>query len=500
MAGPPPHFDPALISSYLMAAAVTPVYNTLTRCKPGPLMQPYDPWSCQLEGDLAQSWSFSADNLQLTLKLHQGVRFQDLPPVNGREFTAADAKYSLERYARQPDLQGLFEDLAAIETPDKYTLVLRFKRPSPYFVYSPLAESRIMMLAKEIEEQDGDFRNRAIGTGPFILKSYERNVRLVYERNPNYFKPGLPYLDGFVRQIIPDPAAYEAAFFAGQVDDWQVPIDKVETLRQREPSVPIFRRNSFRGYSTYHVAMRLDKPPFSDKRVRLAMAYAIDQNAIIRVIYRGNARIGINLPWLAAFESEPGPEAYGPLTRFNPQEARRLLAEAGYPNGFEAKLEWTQYGPYDPDLLQLIQQQLGAVGIRVTLQRLETITFITRFYSNAWEELAYGFIQTFPQDWTMMVYLTRSSGKGQNVWGIKDPEMDQVAQQIKEAAGDPARSRALFRRMWELDLDRLYFIPLPDPPTYNAFRSYVHNWITNDRTQFPDWGARQFEIIWTSRK
>jgi ABC-type transport system substrate-binding protein len=246
--------------------------------------------------------------------------------------------------------------------------------------------------------------------------------------------------------------------------------------------------------------MRLDQAPFNDERVRRAMALAMDQDAIIRTVYRGNGSIRTNLPWLAAFETEPGRDTYGPLASPNVAEAKKLLADAGFPNGFDAKLEWTQYGANDPDLLQLVQAELAMAGIKITLDKQEYVNFIGKWYSGKFDQLALGFIATFPQDWTTMTYLTRHSGKGQNVWNINDPEMDRLTEELKANAGSIDKQRPTFRKLWDLEVSKEYFIPLPDPPADSAWKAYVHNWEISDRTQMPDWGGRQFEIIWTDKK
>ena len=171
--------------------------------------------------DLAESWE-QKDDVTYVFQLRQGVKFHNVPPVNGRELTSEDVKYSIER--QMTDQPGKFQHayfflgkLASIETPDKYTIVFKTKEPyAPFLNY--IANPWTVIVAREVVEKHGDLQRHAIGTGPFIMQEYRREQEAVFVKNPHYFKKGLPYLDEVRLQYVIDPAAATAAFRGQQTD------------------------------------------------------------------------------------------------------------------------------------------------------------------------------------------------------------------------------------------------------------------------------------------
>src|SRR5213083_2711345 len=154
------------------------------------------PADLTLKGDLAESWQGSADFRVWTFKLRQGVKWQNLAPVNGREFVAADVKYCFEAYAKEGVQSFTFQEIEGIETPDKYTVRVHLKMPNTMFPQN-LAEPVSVVFPREVLEEDGDLKKRIVGTGPFILKEHTRKVRVVLVRNPDYFDTGRPYVDEY---------------------------------------------------------------------------------------------------------------------------------------------------------------------------------------------------------------------------------------------------------------------------------------------------------------
>ncbi len=171
--------------------------------------------------DLAESWE-QKDDLTYSFRLRQGVKFHNVAPVNGRELTSEDVKYSIER--QMTDQPGKFQHayfflgkLASIQTPDKYTIVFKTKEPyAPFLNY--IASPWTVIVAREAVEKHGDLQRHAIGTGPFIMQEYRREQEAVFVKNPAYFKKGLPYLDEVRLQYVIDPVAATAAFRGQQTD------------------------------------------------------------------------------------------------------------------------------------------------------------------------------------------------------------------------------------------------------------------------------------------
>src|SRR5437773_2911273 len=194
------------------------------------------PGDMSLKGDLAESWAASPDHRVWTFKLRQGVKWQNLPPLNGREFTAADVKYCFEQYAKEGVQAFTFQEIEGMETPDKYTLRVHLKTPNTLFAHN-VAEPVTVLFAREVLEEDGDLKKRLIGTGPYTLKEHTRKVRIVLQRNPDYYDKGRPYVDEYVILSTPDDATRVAAFRTGQSDIiWRASVSDVEAIRKTNPN------------------------------------------------------------------------------------------------------------------------------------------------------------------------------------------------------------------------------------------------------------------------
>src|SRR2546428_6771521 len=194
------------------------------------------PADLALKGDLAESWQSSADFRVWTFKLRQGVKWQNLPPLNGRELVAADVKYCFEQYAKEGVQAFTFQEIEGMETPDKHTLRVHLKTPNTLFPQN-VAEPVTVIFSREVLEEDGDLKKRLIGTGPYIVKEHTRKVRMVLQRNPDYFDKGRPYIDEYVILSTPDAATRLAAFRTGQSDFiWLPSPSEVETARKTNPN------------------------------------------------------------------------------------------------------------------------------------------------------------------------------------------------------------------------------------------------------------------------
>ena len=206
-----------------------------------PTRRPATPTS-SLKGDLAESWQGSPDQRVWTFKLRRGVKWQNVPPLKGRELIAADVKYCFEAYAKEGVQTFTFQEIEGMETPDTHTLRVHLKTPNALFPQN-VAEPVAVIFSREVLEEDGDLKKRLIGTGPYILKEHTRKVRIVLQRNPDYFDTGRPYVDEYVILSTPDSATRTAAFRTGQSDflPLQSP-SEVEAVRKTNPA-PSCRRS-----------------------------------------------------------------------------------------------------------------------------------------------------------------------------------------------------------------------------------------------------------------
>src|SRR5262249_23079945 len=157
-----PHLDPVASDSFTVTLAVGAVYSRLIRGKYGTEMVDHSNQGFELVGDLADSWSSSPDKTEWTFKLKQGVKFHNVPPVNGREVTADDVVFSYNQYMKSQFYSALWTDVAKIEAPDKYTVKIGMKEAVAYFPRVPLTYNYSLILPKEIADKDGDFKKTAI--------------------------------------------------------------------------------------------------------------------------------------------------------------------------------------------------------------------------------------------------------------------------------------------------------------------------------------------------
>jgi peptide/nickel transport system substrate-binding protein len=479
--GDPPHFDPALTTSYYMLGAIGPVYDRLIRAKWGTYRNPTSP---ELVADLAERWETSPDQLTYTFHLRRGVKWQNLPPLNGREFVADDVKFTLERMQGKV-VNFLVAPIKTIDTPDKYTVRITLGERSPSFLPN-LGSTYAFMTPREVVEQDGNLKKTLIGTGPFILKEYIPKTSLTYEPNPDFRDAGQPYLDRYRIAIIPDEAARVAAFRGGELD--YIGTNDPEVVKAILSSHPKTVAHKFHiPAASFHIAFRLDQKPFNDVRVRRAISMALNREEMNQLVYAGQGRTyAMGVPWTAAFDDWPDKEAYGPYYQYDVKKAKALLQEAGYGRGFKTKLIYYAYGDDRTLQSEMIQNYLGVLGIKVEVQRLDYGVWIDQYLKGKYEGMALGFTvpaggMAIGNDWTYE--LMRCKGV-KNSWHICDPELDKLLEAQRQEL-DAAKRRTIFRRIWDME-------------AHNVYRAYIaqevrdslwHPWVRNTI----GWGGYRFD-------
>jgi len=333
--------------------------------------------------DLAESWE-QKDDVTYAFRLRQGVKFHNVPPVNGRELTSEDVKYSIERQmTNQPGkfqhAYFFLDKLASIQTPDKYTIVFKTKEPyAPFLNY--IASPWTVIVAREVVEKHGDLQRHAIGTGPFVMQEYRREQEAVFVKNPSYFKKGLPYLDEVRIQYVIDPVAATAAFRGQQTDISYLEFADVPSIKASNAKIkvaeittmfPIVLRT--RPYDE----QRPLKPPFTEKKVRQAIQAAIKQEEFIEIVRSGWGATmtgpipTYRKPWALPASARP---------EFDLKKAKRLLTEAGYASGFETELIVGSPGD-NVKSAQVVKDQLAKVGIQVNLKPMEMAQYYNKSYS-----------------------------------------------------------------------------------------------------------------------
>lgn len=377
---PPRSLDPHQETAVYTTRITLNIYNTLLRMSPDLL---------SVELALAKSWR-QIDDRTYEFKIHEGVRFQDIPPVNGRECTTADIKYSIERisgmYGKKANFKHryYFEDkLESIETPDKYTIIFKTKEPyAPFINY--IASAWVQIVPKELVDQEGDLKRKAIGTGPFIMKEYVKGSHITLVKNPNYFKKGLPYLDKVHFKLMRDPNAALSAFLAGKFDSMPAQFFQIPTIKKHAPDARIRVRP---GTNTFILrcpawieGKKPLKPPFDNKKVRQALGLAIDKKRLLKLAWGGQGTPSVGpvppgTPWALGQDEQ---------IEYNPEKAKKYLADAGHPNGFKASMI-TMNMPWASKPAQVVKEMLAQVGIDVDLQLLEFSQYFNRAYRFQYE-------------------------------------------------------------------------------------------------------------------
>jgi len=365
-------------------------------------------------GSLAERWELPDDET-IIYYIRKGVKWQNKPPVNGREFTAEDAVWNIEMEWRTPgsnlDIFFKKEDhLISVRALDEYTVELKF--PAHATAIHIMEDGcRILMLPPEITEEYGDQNDwrHSTGTGPYILTDYVPSSSITYARNPDYWgydpihpENQLPYLDGIKQLIIPDQSAQLASFRTGKVDRLNASWENAEMLLEQCPELEYIRTYGM----TSVLCGRVDKPelPFKDVRVRQALNLAVDQQEIVDDYYEGHA-LPMGWPFYPIKAHEPFytpleqmPEVVQELFEYHPDKAKDLLAEAGYTNGFKTEVACSSA---DADFLAMIREYLLKVNIDMEIKPLEPSIYFSVMRARTHEQMLYKWASMYWGPWLM---------------------------------------------------------------------------------------------------
>src|SRR4029453_1683926 len=390
----PPHFDPHQTLNFKTNNTLSFVYSKLVRHKVGAGVAP---GTFTVEPDLAERWE-EPDDTTGVFHLRRGVRWHDKAPLSGRELTAEDVKFTFDRFLTEKanPLRFMLDPVDRVEVVDRYTVRFRLKEPFVWLLAMLANPTGTWIIAREMVEKYGDLKRAetAIGTGPFVLERYEPNGKTGFKRNPAYFRPGVPFVDGVDWLVMEDEAAQLAAYRTGQIDcaPWHQWVVRQQDLAEIKKSHPQLMYQDFVSNVTTGIYMRTDKPPFNDVRVRRAISHAVDRQAIVDAVFlrgeptpaigRGLAEWSPRIDQLGA-----GAQYY----RHDPKEARRLLAQAGFPQGLKTQLTVTGgYGNDVLDAFQLAQRQLKEGGIEAELKVQEYGAYMATTFAGKYEGMALG--------------------------------------------------------------------------------------------------------------
>ena len=354
---------------------MSPCYSNLVIFDP---LKPLDSAETVIP-ELAEKWSWQDNFRNLVFFLRKNVKWHD-----GRPFTSADVKYTFDAVREAPDSVGKlrtsprkdwYANVEAIEAPEPHTVVFRLKRPQPSLLlmfasgYSPVFPAHVPV---------AELRQRCVGTGPFRQKEYLRGQLIELERNPSYFVPDRPYLDGIRYTIIRERGTRLAALQAGRIDAF-MPLEMTKAMadaaRAQAPSLVITEVGQ---NGSDNVILNHKRAPFDNPAVRRAVNLALDRNAYVRGVRQNGAVTGAALmPKPLGFWGLPEPELRALAGYRDPAqdkaEAKRLLAGAGHGPDKPLRVDLvTRTLPIYLDLASFVVDQLRLIGMEATIKQLDT--------------------------------------------------------------------------------------------------------------------------------
>ncbi len=456
----------------------------------------YGPADFTIVPDLALKAGVSADGKVYTVRLRPGVRWESRPPVHGREVVAADVKYSLERALRRSPFTARLGPVEAIEAADKYTIRVHLADAFAPFVHN-LAEPWNAILPPEVEDRHGDFKaaESLVGCGPFMLERYEPGVKAIFARNPTYYETGLPYVDKVEWLFLRDRSTQLSLFRAGQVDipfyDGRIPRSDAGSFKKVNPGYPVVYWDAL---AVRTLAMRTDKSPFNDVRVRRAFSLAVDRRKWVSQYLEGQG-----------YEDQgpvPGPmrewklsaQHLGEGARYlehDPALARKLLAEAGVPGGLRVKCtSWPGYGSEYVEDLERLAVELKQIGVEVQIVNEEYGQYMRGSFVGKFDEVSWGPSPLFTEVDGYLYDFFRGGQPG-NRSHVADTRLDVLLEAQRRYTSKSSRRKAID------DIQRhvaaqVYYVYTPCPRNLSAWTPRVKNY--GPKNSF-DRGA-QLEVVW----
>ena len=422
-----------------------------------------------------QGYEFGADGTKLTFKLRQGVKFQNIAPVSGREQTSADVKYSINRYMtdKNSTFKARYSDIASIDTPDNYTVVFNLKKPSRYLLYALAAEPSLIT-PQEIEKQDGNFKNKAIGSGPFILQNVNQGEGATFKKNPDFIDASKIYYNNFLIKVITDGQTRDAAMKTGQSDFQTISsFSKTDIAAVTSPNVRTYAFPST-GNSGYWFNMR--NPKWADIRARMAISKSIDRQAIIDQVFQSDGALTGPVPtgfgkWSLTEDELRAMNAM----KYDPAEATKLWQAAGKPSTLNKTYTAPKaIAPAYVTMAELIAQQLEKnLGVKSEISTDEYATFVANVYNNKFEDIGlFGMSLFDPLDYELQQYYPGGTRNGP---GLNDPKVNAMLDDVR-ATLDDTQAQQKVRNTAKYLLDNvLSMAHMPIVRGYNAENAKLQN-------------------------
>jgi peptide/nickel transport system substrate-binding protein len=411
---------------------------------------------------LAESWSYSTDNKTLTMKLRQNVKFS-----NGDPFSSADVKFSFERILDPKTgaaARSSFTNIVSIDTPDANTAVFNLSAPTSTILAS-MTSANAAIIDSTLVNGGADPGKTVVGTGPFMLKTWDPGKDLMLVANPNYWIPGQPYLDGIDFRTIPDESSILAGLRAGTLDWAQINDPRVAITAGSSTSKLVIDRAPALAYNVLQLNSK--RPVFQDERVRQALACAIDRQQVLDTASLGEGVVTgpATPPYYRVDLSKtlcPTPDL---------AKAKQLLSDAGAKNVTFTIIAASDEPPTAVAEAQSIQAQLQAIGVTANIQTLELGVYVDRWLKADFDA-AVALNGGNPDPGVMFNRYWMSNGNLNSVAAYSSPDLDNLLNQGL-ATTDPAARKAIYDQVQTMLINAAPWIWLYVGYEYRITQPYV---------------------------
>jgi peptide/nickel transport system substrate-binding protein len=434
-----------------------------------------------IEGDLAKSWDVSDDGTEYTFHLRPEAKFSDGTPV-----TADDVVYSLERDMGKDSINSwTLEAVKSVEAIDPATVKITLKAPAAPFA-NDIALWGASIVSKAAVEGGADPAIKPVGSGPFMLDSWQKGQQITLKKNPYYWEKDsagnqLPYLDQVNLMVITDDNTRMLELQSGELDTTlAVPYNQLAPLSQN-PNLLI---HATPLYGITNISLNQKKPEFTDIKIRQAMNYAVDRDAMVQTALFGNGRMAcspINLVWFYT-------DKY--CYTYDLDKAKQLMAESSAPNGFSASLMVPAGDTVSNQLAVMLKDMLAQINIDMTIEPIDPGSQWDRFTKEDYDmSMGSGTSDNLDPNENMLFCCVSDGGADSAYTGWKDPEVDAIFRKTQSEMDRDKRAE-LYDEFQKLVMERGPFIELVHQVNTYGSQATVHNFFLDPTAHW------HLETVW----
>ncbi len=491
-------WDPRYGDDWDPVAYYTFTHDRLLAYRYGPK---YGPTDFTPTPSLAEGWE-QVDDLTVTFQVRAGVKWRDVEPVNGRELTAEDIKYSYEQYgAPESSHRPPISAIETVTSPDRVTLVVTTGEPFAPLL-SNMANPHYAVIAPEVIQKFGTLKDQTtlIGSGPWYLDEFEEGVKAAFVRNPTYWRgpdgvtdETLPYIERIESSLDAEWQTSVAQFRTGELAApgnwfgfWGLEGQSVADVESLRAAVPGMQEVYYaRPYMDRHIFMLCDRPPFGDVRVRQAVSMCLDRDAWLNNIFEGRSSRGREFaetnPWFLPTEQLGDGAKY---QQYDLAGAKQLMAAAGFADGFTTRLHVpSSSGPALVSEAEFLAEQLRAIDIEAEIQVYsDSAAWASGPFVGKFDEgLGYGYGESFyDPDPFFDVYKPESA---KNRSHVDDAQLlDMIAKQRRTL--DPQQRREIIDDIQRHTGVQRYYVVTVDGPSMAAWQPWLKNWMMMDGADY----------------